>query len=309
MGLALALSISATAEAQANVEKGERCATRLSIALLGKSANAALVSAATPQANVDAMIADPAFVERFSRFVNATFNDAPGATPDQDAAYYMARYILQNNKPWKEMFIGPYDLQVTRNTDGVVTAVTGVIIDPTNTPLGYFNDRGWKERYAGNEPAGIMIATAYRMMHNTLGLRLTASTNKPGADISATGRQAAECRGCHYDSWFALDKTAAILPKVADPAAATITFTEYTGAPQPILGGINIANQRDLAAALVNSEAFRFYACRLSFQFLYGRPESTCEGPIFDACMTEFNAKGTIQSAIAAVAKDATFCQ
>ena len=59
----------------------------------------------------------------------------------------------------------------------------------------------------------------------------------------------------------------------------------------------------------MNSEAFEFRACRVAFEFLYGRSEMTCEGPIFDRCMTEFKAKGTIQSAIAAVATDSSYCQ
>jgi phosphate transport system permease protein len=50
-------------------------------------------------------------------------------------------------------------------------------------------------------------------------------------------------------------------------------------------------------------------ACRIAFEFLYGRPELTCEGEIFDRCMTAFKADGKIQSAVAAVAQDAAFCQ
>ncbi|MGQ0503910.1 MAG: hypothetical protein ACT4TC_01170, partial [Myxococcaceae bacterium] len=64
-----------------------------------------------------------------------------------------------------------------------------------------------------------------------------------------------------------------------------------------------------LVEALVNSKAFEFRACRIAFEFLYGRPEYSCEGPVFDKCMTSFAQAGTSQSAIASVAKDASFCQ
>src|SRR6185436_15760638 len=59
-------------------EKRERCATRLSIAMLGKSAAASLSAAANPQDQVDAMLADPVFIERFARFTNSQLNAQPG---------------------------------------------------------------------------------------------------------------------------------------------------------------------------------------------------------------------------------------
>jgi hypothetical protein len=59
---------------------------------------------------------------------------------------------------------------------------------------------------------------------------------------------------------------------------------------------------------LVASENFPVATCRLVFKFLYGRAENACEGPIFDACVDEFRAKGTIQSALALVAKQPGFC-
>ena len=76
-----------------------------------------------------------------------------------------------------------------------------------------------------------------------------------------------------------------------------------------MLGGIIVGNDKELVTALVKSEAFEFRACRLAFEYLYGRAEMTCEGPVFDRCMTAYKATGTIQAALASVAKDATFCQ
>jgi hypothetical protein len=302
----VAASMSGYAGAQSttmSAEKAERCATRLSIAFLGKSPTAAMMSNVDPQAGVDQLIASADFVERFARFVNATYNDDPGETSQADSSYHLTKYILNNNRPWEEMFIGPYKVDVTSATNPAVIVTN----DPNG--LGYFRSRPWLVRYAGNEEAGIKISTAYRMMNNTVGLKLVASTNAPGADLTATGRQAAGCRACHYDSWFALDKTASVLTKRVGTDAATMTFAAPTVGAQPLLGGITVSNDKELVTALVKSEAFRFRTCRLAFEFLYGRPEATCEGPVFDACMQEFAAKGTIQSALSVVAKNAAYCQ
>src|SRR5690348_16166442 len=73
--LALALTATAAQAQTATPEAKERCATRLSVAFLGKSPTAAMVTAADPQAGVDALLTDAAFIERFSRFINATFNN------------------------------------------------------------------------------------------------------------------------------------------------------------------------------------------------------------------------------------------
>ena len=290
----------AVAATTPDAQKTERCATRLSIALLGLSPDAALLSATSPADSVDQMLATSQFEERFSRFVNATFNGDPGSTPEQDSAYYLAKYVLANNKPWEEMFIGQYNVDLDANKVVQVTA------DPNG--LGYFRSMPWLKRYAGNELAGIKISTAYRMMHNTVGLKLIASTNAPGADISATGRQATACRGCHYDSWFALDKTASVLSKRVGNGDA-MTFAAPTVGPQMLLGGISVSDDKGLVTALVKSEPFRFRSCRLAFEFLYGRAEQTCEGPIFDACMQAFSADGNIRTAISVVAKSAAYCQ
>jgi len=82
-----------------------------------------------------------------------------------------------------------------------------------------------------------------------------------------------------------------------------------TAGPQQLLDGQTISDDKDLVTALVNSEAFDFYACRLAFQFTYGRNELSCEGPVFDRCMTAFKADHKIQSALKAVAQDASYCQ
>jgi len=300
----LSLAVCATAQAQTATGANERCATRLSIAFLGASPTAAMTSAADPKSSVDQMVSDPAFIERFSRFINAEFNNDPGDTPDLDSAYYLTRYVLQNKKPWSDLYIGPYN--VARAAGAAATAEPVVTSDPNG--LGYFRSLPWLIRYAGNEEQGYKLSTAYHMLNNAIGLKLVAATQVPGLDLTATGRQAAQCRGCHYDPWFALDKVAKILTRRVG-TGATMTFAPPNEGPQQILGGITINDDKEFMTALVNSTAFKFRACRIAFEFLYGRPEYTCEGPVFDRCMDAFSASGMIQDAIATVAKDASFCQ
>ena len=62
-------------------QRAERCAVRVAIALTGKSPTAAVLSSANPQLEVPALLESDAFVERFSRFINSTLNDVPGANP------------------------------------------------------------------------------------------------------------------------------------------------------------------------------------------------------------------------------------
>lgn len=290
----------AVADAQTDAaEKAERCATRISIAMVGEGASAQLLASPTPQTAFDTLVKDPRFQERFSRFINSQFNQVPGATAAEDASYYMTKYVLTNEKPWTDMFLGPYDV-VQQGNDAVVQ----------NNPngLGYFRSRAWMVRYAGNELAGIKIVTAYRMMQNTIGLTLSATTNAPTVDTSATGRKAAQCAGCHYNPWFALDKVAAVLGTRTGTGMNT-QFQPNTLGPQQILGGVTIADDKELVTALVNNEAFNVNACRLAFKYLYGRAEYSCEGPVFDQCVTAFKADKKITTALSVVAKDPSFCE
>ena len=296
LGLALAKPDHAKADAASEAqEKAERCATRLSVAMLGKSPTSELLASKNPQEAVDAMLKDPAFVERFARFANSELNDEPGETVADDASYTLAKHVLTNDKPWKDMFVGEYDVTDT------VTA------DPNG--LGYFRSRPWMVRYAGNEEDGYVLAMAYRILQNTTGLALTATTAVEGVDLSATGREAAGCRGCHYESWYALDKVARVLKKRQGTDPATMKFVAPSEGPQQILDNKTIANDKELVTALVESTDFKVNASRLAFKFLYGRGESACEGEIFDKAMDAFSASGSIKDAVAVVAKDPGFCQ
>jgi hypothetical protein len=282
------------AEGADPAELKERCATRLSIAFLGKSPSAQLMAAPNPQDQVDTLLQDPEFQDRFARFINSQFNADPGANLPEDASYTLAKYVMAQNKPWKDMFVGKY------NVDMAVTD------DPNG--LGYFRSTAWMKRYAGNELAGYRINSAYRILQNTTGLELMATTAVDGVDLSANGRQAPACKGCHYENWYALDKVARVL-SIRNGTGNNMTFTAPKDGPQQILGGKTISNDAELVQGLVDSENFRFNACRLAFTFLYGRGEYTCEAEVFDKCVDAFTTQGTMQSALAAIAKDATYCQ
>src|SRR5262249_51228927 len=148
----------------------------------------------------------PAFIERFARFINARFNDNRGMTAAEDAPYYLAKEILNTAKPWRDLFVGKYTVAVP--TGGTTPTVSA---DPNG--LGYFRSPAWLQRYAGNEAAGLKIVTAYRLVNNVVGAKMNAVTNVTGVDISATGRMAPACAGCHYQGPFALDLVARVLTR------------------------------------------------------------------------------------------------
>jgi hypothetical protein len=273
---------------------------RVSIALTGKAPDADFLSSQDPQARADALLDTTDFIERYARFVNTAFNRTPGATAEQDSAYYLAWEVLQKHKPWKDMFIGQY--RVEKN------AADAVVVVPDANGLGYFRSPAWMKRYAGNEPNGVKLSTAYRIFNNTIGLKLVPSTNAPDADITANGRQSLGCRGCHFDGMYALDLAASVLGKRVG-TGDMMTFVPPDGTPVTLMGGATVTSDRELVTALVESEAFRFRTCRLAFNFLYGRNEKRCEAPAFDRCMNEFRNTGTLQSAVAAIVKDPAFCQ
>lgn len=300
-GFAFAPGRGARAEddAEAHVEANERCAIRVAIALTGQSPSADSISSKTPQDAVDGMLEGPEFADRFARFVNASFNSAP-SDPDRDPVYWLAKKVITEKKPWSDLFVGSY--AIVALDDGSGMSITD---DPQG--LGYFRSMRWMQRYAGNEPDGYMISAAFRILTNTVGLTLTPSVGQPGDDRTTSGREKQACRSCHFDSWYALDKFAKLLPKRTGSGDDT-TFTARAEGPQTLLGK-SLTDIRDIVTTLVDSDAWRFQQCRNVFQFLYGREENQCEAPVFDACVDALKQTKTIQSAVAAVAKDPSFCQ
>jgi hypothetical protein len=295
---------SARASDPDSAPKRERCATRLSMAILGKTAEASLLAAADPQngpGGVDAMLANPAFFDRFASFINAEINTGPSASAADDPVYFLARGILEGKKPWRDLFVGPYDVAAT--ADGKALTIVA-----DSNGLGYFRTAPWMVRYAGNEVEGIRISAAYHMIHDTTGFQVPAVVAKPGEDRSAEGRQADACKGCHYEPWFALDKAASVLSRKKTTDDGKVSFDGAAVKAVTLLGK-TLKDDKDLVRTLVDSDAFKFNQCRRVFTFLYGRAENQCESLVFDACVKALEERGTIQAALAVVAKDPGFCQ
>ena len=292
----------ASAEKPSSAESIARCATRLKTSFLGKGATDAELKAADPQAAVDAYLKAPEFVELFARFLNSELNPAPGMTSAEDATYHLGKYVLSNDLPYKDLFLGKFNVVVPN-----AQQPNNVVVQPDPNGLGYFRSRAWLVRYAGNELAGIKIVTGYRIMQNITGLKLQAVSNAEGVDTSKAGRSAGVCAQCHFQDWSALDKVASILT-VRKGTGATMTF-DPPAATTVDIDGKAVTDDASLAARLVESENYNFNTCRLAFKFLYGRPENTCESQVFDKCVTEFKKTGKIQTALSTIAKDDSFCQ
>src|SRR5438132_499790 len=88
-------------------------------------------------------------------------------------------------------------------------------------------------------------ALADALLDTTLGLHLIPSTNAPDVDITAGGRQAVGCRGCHYDGMFALDLAASVLGRRVG-TGDTMTFDAPSGQPVTLLGGLSVSNDKEL---------------------------------------------------------------
>lgn len=300
-GGAALLSSKSTAHAEDatedKAERSERCAVRISMALLGDSPAPEVATSSDPQSAIDAMVRTPVFIERFARFINSEVSGSPSEKPGDDPVYFLAHHVLTQDKPWSDLFIGPYSLTPT---------ATGVTIGDDPTGAGYFRSNVWRKKFAGSEEQGVMIVAAFRMVQNTTGVELQASVGNAGEDRSAEGRKALACKGCHYDQWYALDKVATLLPK-REGTGDAMKFIAPTAGPQQLLGK-TLADEKDLLETLVASDAWKFNQCRRVFRFLYGREENQCEAKVFDACVDVLTETKDIKKAVASVAKDHSFC-
>ena len=281
----------------AKTEQNERCAVRLSMALLGDSPDATLLSSSDPQSAVDGMVKSPAFMDRFARFINSEVSGSPSESPGNDPVYYLAHHVLTQNKPWSDLFIGPYSLTPTAE---------GVAVGSDPNGAGYFRSPVWRKKFAGNDEEGMMLVAAFRMVQNTTGRELEATVGIPGEDRGAEGRKAAACKGCHFDAWYALDKVAVLLPK-REGTGDAMKFIPSTAGPQRLLDK-TIKDDKELLETLVASDAWRFNQCRRVYRFLYGREENQCEAKVFDACVDTLTETKDIKAAVAVVAKDPSFC-
>lgn len=281
-------------------ESAQRCTRRLSQVLgTGYRANLQSLAGATPQSKVRTWLESADAIATIGGFMNSRFNSAPGVNLAQDNLPAAVRYVLVNKKPWKTLFTGRFRINHTNN---IITD------DPTAPALGYFGSIGWQTRYLGNAPDGLLLSAAYRTMQNTIGLKLVPSAQNGEGDATATGRERAECRGCHFDSPYGLDLVARLLPrKMGTGGAAKPTIVPVT--PQTIFNGLQVRDHEHLLEVLTSSEAFAFRTCRLAFEFAYGRPESACEAPAFDRCVEAFTRTGQLQDALASYLEDPSFCE
>ncbi len=295
--LVAALMLSAAASAQAlTQEQRERCATRLAANVLGQSPSTALLAAADPRTEVPAMLQTTTFIDRFAGFIQARFSPEPNVFASQDTPYYLTRKILTDGKPWADLFVGPY---VFTRAAGDTNGVQAPVITEDPAGFGYTQSADWRRRYAGNELQGYRLVHAYRLINNALGMELKAALNTNG--VSADGRKASTCSGCHYHPIVGLDLIARVLPLRNGTAPADV--------PQTLLGGKVISTEKELLQALVDSPDFKFNVCRTAMRYAYGRAEYKCEGPVFDACMTAFNATPTMQAALSSILRHPTYCQ
>lgn len=300
-----ALVTSARASAAPSTEaelRARRCWERTSLALVGTLRSPVPVdSGGFPAQFMPARIGPllgEYFYPRFAGFVSSRWQREQAGTQAGNAPYYVALEVLSHERPWSEVFLGPYGVDFTETAR--------LVADPDG--LGYFRVKEWQLQHAGNEAAGYKLATAYRILNNVVGYTAVPSASNNLGDASATGRAAPGCRGCHFDGPFALDKVARVLNRRVG-FGADITFAPPSDGPQTVLDGRTVTDDRGLVEALVRSEMFTFNTCRLVFQFMYGRPESGCEAPLFDACVSAFEATGTIQGAIMGLVQHPDYCR
>lgn len=274
------------------------CARRMCNTLGIAINNSGIQDATTAQSMVRTWLRRGEAIKTFASFVNSRFNAAPGANLAEEALWHAVKYVLTERLPWRDLYAGRFRVDTT---NGRVTP------DSTRPALGYFGSPGWQKRYQGNEPDGYMLQASYRTLQNTVGFTLRAAPNNASGDATATGRERAECRYCHYESPYALDKVARLLPRrVGFGIPARIEVVPVT--PQTLFSGVEVRDHEDLIQTLVNSDAFNFWTCRLAFSFVYGRPESACEAPIFDRCVDAFAATGMMEDALASLMEDPGYC-
>lgn len=278
----------------------ERCTRRISQVLgLSWRTNLQGLAGRTPQQAVRGWLENPTATATFGAFINSRFNATPATNLSEDAVYSAVRFILNTKRPWRDLFTGRFKVN---HTNGQVTD------DPTQLALGYFGSHGWQLRYRGNAPDGLLLSGAYRTLQNTVGFKLIASPINAQGDATATGRERAECRSCHFDSAYALDPVARLLPRrIGTGAGAKVE--RVPAVAQQLFNGITVRDQEHLLEVLVSSDAFLFNACRLAFEFSYGRKESACEAPIFDRCVDAFAQRGSMHDALASILEDPAYCE
>lgn len=243
-------------------------------------------------------LASNKFVELFSAFVNTRFNRGLAMSAEEDAVFYVVRHVLENDLPWTDLYLGNWGWAGPGGYPQVIDDPNGV---------GYFTAPAWVRRYAGNDLDGYMLFAAYRVVQNTTGIVLVPSPFNANADSNFEGRQRNECRHCHIDSAVALDKIARFFPRRTGFGTNMVLTPPENGA-QELLNGRTVHDLRELLGALLETDDYKFWTCRLVFEYTYGRAESACEAPLFDQCVATLEATNDIRQAVATVVGDPSFC-
>lgn len=297
----LALLAAAPAGAQAtSIQCQRRVGTALNVGYWWSRLDQA--DAGTPQQRVPELLRQAGFVSRWGAFLNSRFNDQPGLRAEDDVMTAVVRYVLEQDRPWKDVFVGRFALSGPSGYPAITE-------DSTRPPHGFFGLTPWLRRYAGNASDGRMLQAAYRVLKATIGLELIPSPQNATGDASELGRQREGCRACHFDSPYALDHVAALLPFTREGFGSRMTLVPQAPTPQALFNGRQVASFDELLTILVESDAFHFWSCRLAFEFAVGRPETGCEAPVFDACVDALRATQDIRAGLAAIMQDPAYCE
>ncbi|MFZ5438465.1 MAG: hypothetical protein ACOZQL_00585 [Myxococcota bacterium] len=296
----LTLLVAGPALAQeASFQCMRRVGTVLNVEYWWSKANQA--DAGTPIERVPEFLESPGFSDRWAAFLNSRFNAQPGLTGEDDVMTFVVRYVLDHHKPWRDVYVGRF----------AVSGPSGypkITEDPTRPPYGFFGLRPWLVRYAGNDTEGRMLQAAYRILRATIGLELVPSPQNAAGDSTLTGRARPECRSCHFDSPYALDHVAGLLPWYRKGIGSRMTLEAQAPTPAPLFDGRQVHSLEELLAIAVDSDAFHFWSCRLAFEFAVGRPETGCEAPVFDACVDALRQTGDLRAALAAILQHPSYC-
>jgi hypothetical protein len=301
----LAISASLFAATQGFAETSMQCSQKMHSVLYGRSATAAELQIANPMGNLDNMIKNTEFVERFSRYVNKHMNWLPGSGKSGNPTYQAMRQYLFNarepEKPWEQLFTGGFETY-----DGGYNR--------SESASGYFSNREWKKVYKGNEEDGYKLRTAYLILNNQIGLNLEALTvnNAGGSGIKSRQDPSTVCYTCHFATEFALDRIAAILPRVDRKNSDAQNLLELPPpgpSPQTIYGN-TVTDLKSLTKTLAKLDEFNNNACHVAFKFVFGRDERGADKELFQQCVTEFkNSGGYITSAIKHFVESPIFCK
>lgn len=295
----LVLSASPALAQEASFQCMRRVGTALNVDYWWSKASQ--TDAGTPTQRVPEFLESPRFGDRWAAFLNSRFNAQPGLTAEEDVMTAVVRYVLDNHKPWREVYVGRF----------VMSGPSGypkITEDPTKPPHGFFGLPAWQKRYAGNELDGVPLQAAFRILRATIGLELVPSPLNATGDSTLVGRARPECRSCHFTSPYALDHVAGLLPWYRKGIGGRLTIEPRTPTPATLFDGRQVQSLDELLALAVESDAFHFWTCRLAFEFAVGRAETGCEAPVFDACVDALRQTGDLRAGLAAIMQDPSYC-